>query len=133
MADLKAVHHNLIEAGIADLSFKGAGPVTKELYGAIKAFLAAFTKGVKEVIADPKTAIGYVKARDGIINEALELRRLQLAIDATVLTPDARSEGFGNVMPPRLALMASPMATARRGVSAVRRRSAASARRCRAG
>ncbi len=79
---------------------------------AVKAFLAAFTKGVKDVIADPKTAIGHVKARDGIINEALELRRLQLAIDATVLTPDARSEGFGNVMPPRLALMASQVADA---------------------
>ena len=79
---------------------------------AVKAFLAAFTKGVKDVIADPNTAIGHVKARDGIINEALELRRLQLAIDATVLTPDARSEGFGNVMPPRLALMASQVADA---------------------
>ncbi len=79
---------------------------------AVKAFLAAFTRGVKEVINDPKTAIAYVKARDGIINEALELRRLQLAIDATVLTPDARSEGFGNVMGPRLALMASQVADA---------------------
>ena len=53
------------------------------------------------MIADPKAAIAYVKARDGIINEALELRRLQLAIDATVLTPDARAEGFGNVDGPR--------------------------------
>ncbi|MBE0546819.1 MAG: ABC transporter substrate-binding protein [Rubrivivax sp.] len=79
---------------------------------AVQAFLAAFTRGVKEVIADPKTAIAYVKARDGIINEALELRRLQLAIDATVLTSDARSEGFGNVMGPRLALMASQVADA---------------------
>ena len=30
------------------------------------------------------------RQRDGIINEALELRRLKLALDATVLTPDAR-------------------------------------------
>jgi NitT/TauT family transport system substrate-binding protein len=79
---------------------------------AVKAFLSAFTKGVKDVIADPKASIAYVKARDGIINEALELRRLQLAIDATVLTADARSEGFGNVMGPRLALMASQVADA---------------------
>jgi NitT/TauT family transport system substrate-binding protein len=84
----------------------------KENPQAVQAFLAAFTKGMKEVIADPKSAIAYVKARDGIINEALELRRLQLAIDATVLTPDARSEGFGNVMAPRLALMASQVADA---------------------
>ena len=63
----------------------------------MKAFLRAFTKGVKDVIADPKAAIAYVKQRDGIINEALELRRLKLALDATVLTPDARAEGFGDV------------------------------------
>ncbi|MCU0929373.1 MAG: ABC transporter substrate-binding protein [Burkholderiaceae bacterium] len=79
---------------------------------AVKAFLRAFTKGVKDVIADPKAAIAHVKARDGIINEALELRRLQLALDATVLTPDAKAEGFGNVMGPRLALMASQVADA---------------------
>jgi len=84
----------------------------KENPQAVKAFLSAFTKGVKDVIADPKSSIAYVKARDGIINEALELRRLQLAIDATVLTADARSEGFGNVMGPRLALMASQVADA---------------------
>jgi NitT/TauT family transport system substrate-binding protein len=79
---------------------------------AVRAFLRAFTKGVKDVIADPKGAIATVKARDGIINEALELRRLQLALDATVLTPDARTEGFGNVMGPRLSLMASQVADA---------------------
>lgn len=79
---------------------------------AVRAFLRAFTKGVKDVIADPKAGIATVKARDGIINEALELRRLQLALDATVLTPDARAEGFGNVMGPRLALMASQVSDA---------------------
>jgi NitT/TauT family transport system substrate-binding protein len=35
---------------------------------AVKAFLRAFTKGVKDVIADPKAAIAIVKERDGIIN-----------------------------------------------------------------
>jgi NitT/TauT family transport system substrate-binding protein len=79
---------------------------------AVRAFLRAFTKGVKDVIADPKAAIAYVKQRDGIINEELELRRLKLALDATVLTPDAKAEGFGAVMGPRLALMASQVADA---------------------
>jgi NitT/TauT family transport system substrate-binding protein len=35
---------------------------------AIKAFLTAFTKGVKDVMANPAAAIADVKARDGIIN-----------------------------------------------------------------
>jgi NitT/TauT family transport system substrate-binding protein len=79
---------------------------------AVKAFLRAFTRGMKDVIADPQTAIGFVKQRDGIINEALELRRLKLAMDQTVLTPDARAEGFGEVNPARLTLMASQVSDA---------------------
>jgi NitT/TauT family transport system substrate-binding protein len=79
---------------------------------AVKAFLRAFSKGMKDVIADPKAGIATVKARDGIINEDLELRRLKLALDATVLTPDAKAEGFGNVVPARLALMASQVSDA---------------------
>ncbi|MDZ7856590.1 ABC transporter substrate-binding protein [Sphaerotilus sp.] len=79
---------------------------------AIKAFLRAFTKGVKDVIADPKGGVETVKARDGIINADLELRRLKLALDATVLTPDAKAEGFGEVKGPRLSLMASQVSDA---------------------
>jgi len=79
----------------------------KEKPEVVKAFLLAFAKGAKEVMAKPDDAIAFVKQRDGIINEALEKRRLRLAIDAVVASPDARAEGFGQVMAPRLALMAS--------------------------
>jgi NitT/TauT family transport system substrate-binding protein len=84
----------------------------KENPEAVKAFLRAFSKGMKDVIADPKGAITTVKARDGIINEALETRRLQLALDATVLTPDAKAEGFGAINDGRLSLMASQVSDA---------------------
>ena len=57
-------------------------------------------------------AIEYVKARDGIINVDLEKRRLRLAIDAVVASPDARAEGFGMVNPGRLSLMASQVSDA---------------------
>jgi NitT/TauT family transport system substrate-binding protein len=79
---------------------------------AVKAFLRAFTKGMRDVIADPKAGIATVKARDGIIDATLEERRLKLALDATVLTADARSEGFGEVKGPRLSLMASQVSDA---------------------
>jgi NitT/TauT family transport system substrate-binding protein len=79
---------------------------------AVKAFLRALTKGVKDVVADPQGSIATVKARDGIINEPLELRRLKLALEQTVLTPDARADGFGDVNGGRLALMASQVADA---------------------
>ena len=79
---------------------------------AVKAFLSAFLKGAKEVMANPDPAIDYVRARDGIINVELEKRRLRMAIDAVVASPDARAEGFGVVVPARLALMASQVSDA---------------------
>ena len=79
---------------------------------AVKAFLRAFTKGAKEVIANPKAAIAVVKERDGIINSELEERRLKLAIESSIATADAKAEGFGEVKLPRLALMASQVADA---------------------
>ena len=79
---------------------------------ALKAFLSAFAKGAKEVMAEPAAAIEAVKARDGIINPALETRRLQLAIDSVVASPDARKESFGRADPARLSLMASQVSDA---------------------
>ena len=84
----------------------------KENPAAIKAFLQAFAKGAKEVMAKPDAAIDTVKARDGIINVELETRRLKLAIDSVVNSPDARAEGFGQVKGPRLSLMASQVSDA---------------------
>ncbi|MCA0242988.1 MAG: ABC transporter substrate-binding protein [Proteobacteria bacterium] len=79
---------------------------------AIKAFLSAFSKGAKEVMANPDAAIDYVKARDGIIDVALEKRRLRMAIDYVVASADARAEGFGVLNPGRLSLMASQVSDA---------------------
>ena len=84
----------------------------KDNPAAVKAFLKAFAKGAKEVIANPTAAVTYVKERDGIVNAELEARRLKLAIDTVVNSPDARAEGFGQVNPGRLSLMASQVSDA---------------------
>lgn len=84
----------------------------KENPNAIKAFLSAFAKGAKEVMANPAASIEHVKARDGIVNVPLETRRLQLAIESVIASPDARAEGFGQIVPSRLSLMASQVSDA---------------------
>jgi DNA-directed RNA polymerase subunit beta len=48
VADLHQVTHGLTEAGIADLAHRGADQATRELYQAIKAFLAAAAKEVAQ-------------------------------------------------------------------------------------
>jgi len=84
----------------------------KENPAVVKAFLGAFTKGAREVLANPAVAIESVKARDGIIDSKLETRRLQLAIDTVINSPDAKTEGFGAVNAGRLSLMASQVSDA---------------------
>ena len=91
---------------IASPKFLQANPA------AAKAFLSAFAKGAKEVMSNPDPAIDYVKQRDGIINVALEQRRLRMAIDAVIASPDARAEGFGVVVPARLKTMAEQVSEA---------------------
>jgi NitT/TauT family transport system substrate-binding protein len=69
---------------------------------AIAAFLRALTKGIREVVADPDAAIQYVKQRDPLIDEALEKRRLRLAIDTVIATPNFKASGIGAVNKLRL-------------------------------
>lgn len=69
---------------------------------AVTAFTRAFNRALVETIKDPATAVGYVKRRDGLIDEPLELRRLQLALDAQIVTDETRAEGLGAVTMDRL-------------------------------
>jgi NitT/TauT family transport system substrate-binding protein len=86
--------------------------ILKDNPAAVKAFLSALARGVKDVIDNPAAAIADVKARDGIINVELETRRLKLAIDTVINSPNAHAEGFGQINGPRLALMASQVSEA---------------------
>jgi NitT/TauT family transport system substrate-binding protein len=86
--------------------------ILKDNPAAVKAFLSALARGVKDVIDNPAAAIADVKARDGIINVELETRRLKLAIDTVINSPNAHAEGFGQVNGPRLTLMASQVSEA---------------------
>ena len=79
---------------------------------AVKAFLRAFTKGAKEVLANPEEGVAVVKARDALVDEKLEVRRLKMAINDVIKTPFAKAEGFGDINPGRLALMASQVSDA---------------------
>lgn len=69
---------------------------------AVAGLLRAFNKALKEVIVNPDAAIAYVKERDPLINVALETRRLKLALESSVVTPEVKANGLGGVTPERL-------------------------------
>jgi NitT/TauT family transport system substrate-binding protein len=64
---------------------------------AVAGFLRALTRGMKDVIADPAYAIQVLKERDPLINVELETRRLKMAIDDSIATPDFKSNGIGAI------------------------------------
>jgi NitT/TauT family transport system substrate-binding protein len=79
---------------------------------AIKGFLRAFAKASKDVMANPDAAVAAIKARDALVDEKLEARRLKLTIASSIATASARAEGYGQVSAPRLSLMASQVSDA---------------------
>jgi NitT/TauT family transport system substrate-binding protein len=84
----------------------------KERPEAVRGFLRAFTKAARDVLADPDASIRYVKERDALIDEALEKRRLRLAIESVIATPTAKADGIGGVTTKRLEDMVTQVGSA---------------------
>jgi NitT/TauT family transport system substrate-binding protein len=66
-------------------------------------FLGAVAEGWKDAIANPEAAVQALVERNPAADPALEQRRLQLSIDANVLTPWAQENGLGNIDAARMA------------------------------
>jgi NitT/TauT family transport system substrate-binding protein len=64
---------------------------------AVKAFLRAFTKGLKETVKSPSTAVDSVLKRNDIAKKETELERLEMAIRDNMVTPEVKTNGFGGV------------------------------------
>ena len=69
---------------------------------AVKAFLAAYLKGLKETIRRPADAVDTIVKRDDVTKKDVELERLRMAIRDNILTPEVRADGYGAVTVARL-------------------------------
>jgi NitT/TauT family transport system substrate-binding protein len=70
---------------------------------AVKGFLRAFVKGLKDTIKDPSTAVDSVIKRNDVAKKPVELERLRMALKDNILTEEVKAEGFGGVNADRLA------------------------------
>jgi NitT/TauT family transport system substrate-binding protein len=78
----------------------------------VRGFLSATIRAWKDVIADPKAGIAAAKKRDPLIDEALEMERLQLSLATNILTPYVKANGMGDVDPARFARSVQDVAEA---------------------
>ena len=64
---------------------------------AVKGFLRAFVKGLKETIKSPAAAVNSVLKRNEAATKSVELERLTMAIHENIVTPEVKANGFGSV------------------------------------
>jgi NitT/TauT family transport system substrate-binding protein len=69
---------------------------------AVKTFLRAYLRGLKETVRRPADAIEFVVKRDDAMRREVELDRLRMAIRDNIVTPEVRADGYGAVQMPRL-------------------------------
>lgn len=82
---------------IVNTDFAAANP------DAVRAFLDAVAKGVIDTIADPAAAIDSLVSRNPAMDAELELRRLELALEANIVTDWVKANGLGAIDDARFA------------------------------
>jgi NitT/TauT family transport system substrate-binding protein len=89
-----------------------SGGFIEEHPEAVAGFNRAVAKGLREVIADPKAAVALVAEYDPLIDQALEVQRLEMAIEQNILTPHVKQAGFGAIDEARMGRAIEQLAAA---------------------
>jgi NitT/TauT family transport system substrate-binding protein len=64
---------------------------------AVKGFLLAFTKALRETVARPGAAIESVLKRNTQLKKNIELDRLNMAIRDNIVVPEVKTNGYGDI------------------------------------
>lgn len=74
----------------------------KEHPDAVKGFVRATIKGVKDMVHDPEMAVEMVAKAEPLLKKDIELERLKLALKCCIITPNVLKNGYGGVDQARL-------------------------------
>jgi NitT/TauT family transport system substrate-binding protein len=65
---------------------------------AIRKFLRAFIKSVRDVVKDPAAGAAAVLKRNDVAKQDVELDRLKMLIEQNLVTPAVKNAGFGGIL-----------------------------------
>ncbi len=68
---------------------------------AVRGFLRALTKGVRDTVKDPAAGAALVIKRNDVARLETETERLIMTLDQNVMTPWVKANGFGGIDPAR--------------------------------
>jgi NitT/TauT family transport system substrate-binding protein len=69
----------------------------KEKPEEMKGFIRAVIKGWQDAIADPAAGAALVKKYDGLVNEKVELERLNMVLNNNIITDETKANGMGGI------------------------------------
>jgi NitT/TauT family transport system substrate-binding protein len=89
------------------LKLYGSAIIVNSKFGAekpeaVKGFLHAFTKGLKDTVRSPAAAVDTVLKREDVAKREVELERLRMVIRDNIVTSEVRANGFGAIDRERL-------------------------------
>jgi len=64
---------------------------------AVKGFLKAFVKGLKDTVHSPENAVDSVIKRNDVAKKEVEVERLKMALKDNIMTPEVKANGFGGI------------------------------------
>jgi NitT/TauT family transport system substrate-binding protein len=70
---------------------------------AVKGFLKAFTRALKETVKSPAAAIESVLKRNDLVKKETEIERLTMAINDNIVTAEVKANGYGGIDEARFA------------------------------
>jgi NitT/TauT family transport system substrate-binding protein len=70
---------------------------------AVRGLLSAINRGMKEVLVNPAASMGAMTRVEPLLNAALEARRVDYAARTSIVTPEVRSLGYGDIDDQRMA------------------------------
>jgi NitT/TauT family transport system substrate-binding protein len=114
------MYFNFVRQGIApsDIKFLYYSDVGLNIYGnailaskkiletnpkAVRGFVAATAKGWRDAIANPAAAIAALKKRSSLVDDKLELAKLEWLIKNQLVTDESKADGLGAVRADRFA------------------------------
>jgi NitT/TauT family transport system substrate-binding protein len=73
---------------------------------AIRKFLRALTRSIKDVVKNPESGVDSVLKRNDVLKKDVEVERLKMTLDMNVKTPFVKANGIGGIDPARWAAAA---------------------------
>ncbi len=69
---------------------------------AVRGFLRAFMKGLRDTVAKPEEAVASVLKRNDVARKDVELERLNMILSQNMIVPEVKERGFGGIDPARM-------------------------------